>query len=325
MKMAEKKIEKWDCFLYFCAFFDIIVSDGIKIVVIPFYYTTKTRGGKEMFAFLSSFFEKEFIDCYAPIPLSACRIVRPYLLEKEEIENGTVIVMAIPYFSPACMDPERNISAYAVSRDYHLFYRQLFERLLSALREAFPQNKFAAFADHSPIDELDAAAKAGLGKIGKNHLLITPKYSSYVFLGELITDAVLPCEPKPVTPCEGCGKCLSACPMEDCGTCLSALTQKKGELTEHEQACILKYGSLWGCDICQQVCPHTQKALKSQSIASPIPFFGECATPHLTSKILEEMSEEEFLKRAYSWRGRNTILRNLKLAEAAQEKGIKEC
>ena len=278
-----------------------------------------------MFAFLSSFFEKEFIDCYAPIPLSACRVVRPYLLEQAEIQNGTVIIMAIPYFSPACMDPERNISAYAVSRDYHLFYRQLFERLLAALRNAYPQNKFAAFADHSPIDELDAAAKAGLGKIGKNHLLITPKYSSYVFLGELITDAILPCNPNPIIECEGCGKCLSLCPLEDCGTCLSALTQKKGELTAHEKECILKYGTLWGCDICQQVCPHTQNAIKTNSIVSPIPFFGECATPCLTSQAVEAMSDDEFSARAYSWRGRTTILRNLKLAEEASAKGEKQC
>lgn len=278
-----------------------------------------------MLTFLSSFFEKELIDCYAPIPLSACRVVRPYLLEKAGIEDGTVIIMAVPYFSSASNAHDRNISAYAVSRDYHLFYRNLFERLLEVLRAAYPQNKFAAFADHSPIDEPDAAARAGLGKIGKNHLLITPKYSSYVFLGELITDAILPCLPSPVIECENCGRCLSACPMEECGTCLSALTQKKGELTAHEKECILKHGSLWGCDICQQVCPHTQKAIKSRSIESPIPFFGENATPHLTVKAIEEMSEVEFSMRAYSWRGRNTILRNLKLAEDAREKGKQEC
>lgn len=274
-----------------------------------------------MFAFLSSFLKKELIDCYAPIPLSACRIVKPYLLERAGIQSGTVVMMAIPYFSPACRDPERNVSAYAVSRDYHLFYKNLFERLLSALQTRYPQNKFAAFADHSPIDELEAAAKAGLGIIGKNHLLITKKYSSYVFLGELITDMEITCDSNPIEECENCGKCMSLCPAAECGGCLSALTQKKGTLTEDEKNCILKFGSLWGCDICQQVCPHTQKALLSGSIETPIPFFKENTISHLSVEAVEAMSDEDFLQRAYSWRGRDTILRNLKLAEEQEKKG----
>ena len=278
-----------------------------------------------MFAFLSSFFEKEFIDCYAPIPLSDCRIVKPYLLERAGIRNGTVIMMAIPYFSPTCRDSERNISAYAVSRDYHLFSKELFERLLPALQARYPQSKFAAFADHSPIDEPDAAAKAGLGCIGKNHLLITPKYSSYVFLSELITDMELPCQSNPIKECAGCGKCMELCPIKECGGCLSALTQKKGELTEEEKNCILKFGSLWGCDICQEVCPQTQKALRDGSIESPIPFFAQKAIPHLTEEIVEGMSDAEFSTRAYSWRGRNTILRNLRLAKDQDKKGGTLC
>ena len=278
-----------------------------------------------MFAFLSSFFEKEFIDCYAPIRLSDCRIVRSYLLDREGIQNGTVIMMAIPYFSPACKDSERNISAYATPRDYHLFYKAFFERLLFALKERYPRNKFAAFADHSPIDELDAAARAGLGIIGKNHLLITPKYSSYVFLGELITDMDIPCTPQPIKECENCGKCMALCPAEECGGCLSALTQKKGELSKQEEDCILKFGSFWGCDICQQACPHTQAALKSGSIETPIPFFRKHTIPCLTAEILESMSDEEFSKRAYSWRGKNTILRNLRLAQKQVEEGEKSC
>ena len=278
-----------------------------------------------MFAFLSSFFEKKSIDCYAPIPLSECRIVKPYLLERAGIGGGTVIMMAIPYFSPACKAPKRNISAYAVSRDYHLFYKELFAELLSELSERYPQNKFAAFADHSPIDELQAAAKAGLGMIGKNHLLITQKYSSYVFLGELITDIEIPCRAQPILECENCGRCMSLCPAKECGGCLSALTQKKGALDQNEEAYILKFGSLWGCDICQEVCPHTQRALKRGSIESPIGFFKEEAIPCLSSSLLESMSDEDFAKRAYSWRGRETIMRNIKLAEMQAKKGDPSC
>lgn len=278
-----------------------------------------------MLAFLSSFFEKAQIDCYAPIPLSECRMIKPYLLERDDIQTGTVIMIAVPYFSPSCRDSERNISAYAISKDYHLFFKQLFERLLLALRERYPQNKFAAYADHSPIDEIDAAARAGLGVIGRNHLLITPKYSSYVFLGELITDMELPCKSHPVAECENCGRCMSLCPAKECGCCLSVLTQKKGELTPKESESILKYGSFWGCDICQDACPHTQKALKIGSIETSIPFFRENTISCLSAETLERMSESDFSERAYSWRGRNTVLRNLKLAQSSVEKGEKSC
>ena len=266
-----------------------------------------------MFSFLSNFFEKNQIDCFAPIALSDCTVVRPYLLERAGIADGTAILMAIPYFTPACTAENRNLSAYAVSRDYHGFFAALFDEVLPLLRERFPTCKFAGFADHSPIAEVEAAARAGLGVIGQNHLLITKRYSSYVFLGEIVTDAKLACTAGEIRTCEGCGLCQKACPMDEIGTCLSALTQKKGALTEDEQATIRRFGSVWGCDICQAVCPHTKTAIKSGSIHSPIPYFAEQPIAHLTSEILDGMSDEEFQSRAYAWRGRETIQRNLKL------------
>lgn len=267
-----------------------------------------------MFAFLSNFLANEKIDLWGALPLSSCTIHKPYLLEREHIQSGTVILLAIPYYTEACDDPGRNLSAYAVSRDYHSFFKDLFERLLPTLRERFPAHRFAAFADHSPIDEREAAAKAGLGVFGKNHLLLTEKYSSYVFFGELITDAVLPTREVAPQQCIGCNKCMQACPMNHgCPTCLSALTQKKGVLTAEEEAILLRYGSVWGCDLCQEVCPYTEQAKKRGSIHSPIPFFAKECLPHLTEEALLSMSNEAFSTRAYSWRGRETILRNLKL------------
>lgn len=268
-----------------------------------------------MFSFFTEILQKNAIDCFAPIPLGDCRILRPYLLEREGIGSGTVILIAAPYFTRAASDPHRNLSAYAVSRDYHGFFAQLFEKILPALREAFPKHRFAGFADHSPIAEVEAAARAGLGVIGENGLLITERYSSYVFLGEIVTDAVIDCAVGDLRTCEGCGACKRACPMTEIGTCLSALTQKKGVLTEDEQQAILKYGSVWGCDICQEVCPHTRRALESGSILSPIPYFAESPIPHLTGSILADMSDADFAARAFAWRGRDTVGRNLALFE----------
>jgi len=271
-----------------------------------------------MFEILLNFFEKYKIDCFSTLSLEACKIQKPYLLERCGITDGSVIIMAIPYYTSACRDPDRNLSAYAVAQDYHLFFKQLFDRLLPTLQTQFPKNKFAGFADHSPIDEIHAAAVSGLGIIGANGLLITPKYSSYVFLGEIITDMSLPSEIHEIRLCENCGACQRACPAGDGLPCLSSLTQKKGALSEREQSYIASYGSVWGCDICQTVCPHTKKALDNGTAFSPIPYFSQQTLPRLSTDILNEMDDKDFSMRAYSWRGRETIKRNLELIEKGE-------
>ncbi|MBQ5612406.1 MAG: epoxyqueuosine reductase [Clostridia bacterium] len=274
-----------------------------------------------MFAFLSEILQKNHIDCFAALPLSACRVTKPYLLERAGITSGSAVILAVPYFTPACASPERNLSAYAVGYNYHAFFDALFEELLPLLKERYPEHRFAGFADHSPIAEIEAASRAGLGVIGKNGLLLTERYSSYVFLGELLTDAPLPyilVEPR---FCESCGLCQKICPMEKIGTCLSALTQKKGALDEAEIVALRRYGSCWGCDLCQQVCPHTVRAIQSGSIYTPIPYFHENNIPRLNLAILDAMEEDEFQKRAYSWRKRETIRRNLLLLQEKDEKG----
>lgn len=274
-----------------------------------------------MFAFLSEILQKNHIDCFAALPLSACRVTKPYLLERAGITSGSAVILAVPYFTPACASPERNLSAYAVGYNYHAFFDALFAELLPLLKERYPEHRFAGFADHSPIAEIEAASRAGLGVIGKNGLLLTERYSSYVFLGELLTDAPLPYTLVEPRFCESCGLCQKICPMEKIGTCLSALTQKKGELDEAEIAALRRYGSCWGCDLCQEVCPHTVRAIQSGSIYTPIPYFHENNIPRLSLAILDAMEEDEFQKRSYSWRKRETIRRNLLLLQEKDEKG----
>lgn len=260
----------------------------------------------------------------APISLADVTRTRAYLLEKHGVESGTVFMLAVPYYTTFCDDPARNISAYAVSPDYHRFFEALFGDVLPILRETYKENTFLGFADHSPIAEAEAAVKAGLGAFGKNHLFLSKKHGSYVFLGEIITDAVLEAPPVPITLCADCGACLSACPAGlAVGECLSALSQKKGALTENEQAVILANGCAWGCDRCQEVCPVNKRAKAQGTLYTDIPFFKARAIPHLTADAVRTMSEEDFTARAYSWRGRAVILRNLDLLEAKhrQENG----
>lgn len=262
----------------------------------------------------------EGIELTGAVPLSECTVTRDHLLKKAGIVAGTCIVFAIPYLSRNADTAVRNVSAYAVSRDYHLFVKQLSERLLPRLRERFPDNRFAFFADHSPIDEREAAVKCGIGSFGDNRLIINKKYSSFFFIGELITDAVLPPDAPTESVCIHCGKCKTECPMTIYGCdCFSAVTQKKGELSDTEKNLIRKYKCAWGCDICQDVCPITVEARKSGSLYTGIPFFTESSTPVLSYQLVSSMSDEEFSHRAYSWRGRNVILRNLSLLEGEEE------
>ena len=133
------------------------------------------------------------VDCKA-LPLTACTVRRPYLLEKYGIfTSGTAVFFAVPYvMSRDAFDPERNVSLYAVPRDYHLYVRELSETLIPALCAQFASHRFALFADHSPVLEVEAAAKAGLGMIGLNRLLITPDYGSFVFLCDSSPPSHLP-------------------------------------------------------------------------------------------------------------------------------------
>lgn len=261
----------------------------------------------------------EQIDCFGIIPIGACRITREYLLARAGIDpaaGGSVLMLALPYRTDDSELP--NVSHYAVPTDYHAIAADLFDRLLPRLREIYPTAKFVGFADHSPIDERHAALTHGLGILGDNGLLITEDYGSYVFIGDVLTD--IPAEhlgaeaPQPIRRCEGCGACRRACPTgilrgEGDG-CLSAITQQKGALTEEEIAMMRRYHTVWGCDECQRHCPHNRSPR-----LSPLPFFHEARIEELTLDILDRMDEATFHERAFAWRGRKTVRRNLLLFE----------
>ncbi len=263
------------------------------------------------------------------LSLKDCDLCRPELLiragfDGQALSDLYVLIFAVPYLTPAAEQPHRNLSSYAVSRDYHLFFRTLFDTLIPKWKAAYPGHRFAGFADHSPIDEIEAAVRAGLGLRGRNHLLLTQRHSSYVFLGEIITDLPLPSTktalPENALHCHNCEKCLAACPMaRNGGLCRSALTQKKGELTDEERASLSHHPLLWGCDTCQEVCPYTSHARNAGTLYTTIPFFLEHTDPYLTIGALDAMKDDDFSQRAYAWRGKAVIRRNLLLKSTHQE------
>lgn len=264
-------------------------------------------------------FEEQSVEYAEAIPFSLCRVIHEGKLARLPFVPQTAILMAIPYYVDR--PPQANLSLYAMSEDYHFFFRGLFEVLVDRLKERFPCASFAPFADASPIDERDAAVRCGLGVLGENGLLINEKYASFVFLGEILTDlsyeAVGDKTDFEIRRCEGCGACRRACPKTD--LCLSALTQKKGALSRDEKETLLCLGSVWGCDLCQVACPHSRNAA-----VTPFAFFHQNRISRLTKEILLGMSEEEFSRRAFAWRGRNTILRNLELFSHPSTEGQTE-
>ncbi|MBQ4243320.1 MAG: epoxyqueuosine reductase [Clostridia bacterium] len=236
------------------------------------------------------------IDCRAKsrLPEDAKRVITavfPYLLSEENYENS-------------------NISKYAVVSDYHTVINSRLQKAVEELRELFPDDKFVTFTDNSPIPEVSAALLSGLGVMGENSLFIHEKYGTYVFIGEIVTTLPLECTGSEVKFCARCGKCREACPTHAIGDrgpdpskCLSAINQKKGELTPEEEKLIKDSGCAWGCDICQTVCPMNRKAALSE-----IKEFIESAVPRVESGC-------EISGRAYEWRGKKVIERNIAILE----------
>lgn len=242
-------------------------------------------------------------DFLPQVPFGVCDISdieKPNSTRLNKNGLNTAIMFAFPY--KVQKNPPKNISRYCAVKDYHDIIIPTLKNLAEKLSESFLNNKFLAFADYSPILEVKAASKAGLGVIGKNGLLITKEYGSFVFLGEILCD--LPLKSADLTAfCINCGACLKACPVKlNKENCLSALTQKKGELTDKEAEQI-KRATCFGCDICQNVCPYNKDAHPT--------FIKE----FLNSYRNEFTPLEDPDGRAYNWRGKEVILRNYKILD----------
>lgn len=266
---------------------------------------------------LSHIFGRENIRFYAAMSLDACRVTLPRLIDKLTFRPRTVILFLVPYYA----GETENISRYAAGGDYHRYTAEFFRLNTPLLQSASSSYHFAGFCDHSPIDERHAAATAGLGVIGDNGLLINEEYGSFTFVAEWLTDAPPDCftcvAPQEIAGCLHCGACTRACPAGNlphfsAEKCISAITQKKGDLTEEEIVLMRQNGCAWGCDTCQTACPHNSKIIE-EKLVTPISFFCRDQIPCMTRKILSSMSDEEFSLRAYSFRKREVLERNLAL------------
>ena len=263
---------------------------------------------------LRNYFDKAKIEYFSVLDYSLCMEINPRLSARSGFRAKSAIIYLIPYYTGEC----ENISRYAASLDYHLVISEINKGLIELLRERFPDCRAASYGDHSPIDERAAVLSAGLGILGDNGLVINEKYGSYVFIGDVLTDippeALFASSPKAVVRCESCGACKRACPTAilsgEGRDCLSAITQRKGVHTEEEIVLMRKHRTVWGCDLCQIVCPHNRAPIKT-----PVPFFYEGRIDRLTRELLDSMDDMEFSRRAFAWRGRGVVERNISYFE----------
>ena len=194
------------------------------------------------------------------------------------------------------------IARYARGGDYHHVLRAKLKELLAWVRGELPDVQGRAVVDTAPLLERDFARRAGLGWFGKNTMLIHPRVGSYTFLGALLLDIELPAdEPFRADHCGTCTRCLDACPTDafvgpgrlDARLCISYLTiELRGPMPEELRPEIGDW--LFGCDVCQDVCPWNRK-----SPAGSVPELQsqreEMTAPDLLGWL--SMNEEEFRRR----------------------------
>ncbi len=177
----------------------------------------------------------------------------------------TVISLAFNYHNPdKPADPNApRISQYAYGEDYHQVLRKKLKTLLAWIRDIYGQVQGRVFVDSAPVLERDWARRAGVGWVGKHTLLIHPKAGSYFFLAELIIDLPFAPDPPIRDHCGTCKRCIDACPTDaispegyslDASKCISYLTIELRDAIPKTFEGKME-GWIFGCDICQEVCP----------------------------------------------------------------------
>jgi len=244
-------------------------------------------------------------------------------LDPAKIEEGarSVISVLINYF-PAERQTDREapvISKYAYGKDYHLIVKEKLNNLLMFIRSEISPCRGRAFVDSAPVLDRPWAKAAGLGWIGKNSLLLSKDHGSYVFIGELITDLVLSYdEPFSGDYCGNCTRCMDACPTQaivfprivDARRCISYHTIENKEEAPLELRANFR-NRIFGCDICQDVCPWNKKINPNQSLDFK-PLEGLLEMDKNSWKELDrENFAQLFRKSAFKRAGYDQIMRNI--------------
>ena len=201
--------------------------------------------------------------------------------------------------------------------DYHRVLHNKMNQLTHLIKQkACDELAFMPMVDTGALIDIAVAERAGLGFVGRNGLLITKEFGSFVYLGEILTNIEFEPDEPIIASCGDCMKCIEACPsgaLHGDGKmngkkCLSYVTQAKGIMPLEYRKKIENV--IYGCDICQLVCPHNQgKDFHLHDEMKPV---ADDVMPDLEALIV--MSNREFNQKfgylACAWRGKNLIQRN---------------
>lgn len=258
-------------------------------------------------------------------------------LEEQDIEKRvnpkmilhnakTIIAVVIPYYvqkessGDSSEDYYGEMAIGTFGRDYHMVLKEKLEQLMLFIKTEYGDFAYKIFVDTGPLSDRDVAHRAGLGWFGKNNLLITEDYGSWVYIGYVVTDLELQHDVPLEKECLNCNLCVEACPsgaleknyLMNGKRCLSYITQTKNPIEEVSLKRL--ENKIYGCDVCQMVCPHNHRV----SETSNKDFFPIEGCHKLKLTDLVHMTNKQFRetvgKTAGGWRGKNVIRRNAVIA-----------
>ncbi|GAB4344782.1 MAG: tRNA epoxyqueuosine(34) reductase QueG [Flammeovirgaceae bacterium] len=212
----------------------------------------------------------------------------------------SVISLTMNYFPEKDLSTENNykIAKYAYGEDYHFVIKRKLNELFQYIKENIGEVEGRVFVDSAPVMERAWAAKSGLGWMGKHTLLIRKGVGSFFFLAEIISDLVLEEDSPTKDYCGTCKRCIEACPTEaitpywvDASKCISYLTIELKEAIPNDFKGKME-NWIFGCDICQDVCPWNRFSTTTKEKAfSPHPDLET-----MTKRDWIELTEEVFGK-----------------------------
>ncbi|MFZ4413805.1 MAG: tRNA epoxyqueuosine(34) reductase QueG [Bacteroidales bacterium] len=219
------------------------------------------------------------------------------------IENAkSVISVLLNYFPSNSLEESDNykIAKYAYGKDYHFIVKSRLNSIIELIQAEFPDAVSRAFCDSAPVMDKVWAERSGLGWIGKNTLLTTPKAGSFFLIGEIITDVEF-CYDTPIKDhCGNCTRCMDACPAQaivapyqlDARKCISYQTiEYKNDLSSEMK--MTQNDWIFGCDICQDVCPWNVRFAKPNQDADLQP--GENLL-NMRKHDWQQLSKPDFIK-----------------------------